>query len=114
MKKCFKSYHVTCGVRNGQSVRMEHKGGQVNLISNCDKHSEQKSDEVRKRRTSIDQQIDEERYTHILILHILILHILILHIFNPIFQTHPGRELFHFGVVGARTQTPSAVLNGHA
>ena len=61
VKKCYKSYHVTCAVRSGLSVKMETKGGRVNLILHCDKHSETKLDEVRKRRTSIDQQVDEER-----------------------------------------------------
>ena len=63
MKKCFKSYHVTCAVRNGQAIKMEHKGTAVQLTSHCDKHTEMnKSDDLRKRKTSIDMQIDEERY----------------------------------------------------
>jgi len=71
VKKCFKSYHVTCGVRNGHSVHMEQKGGKVELISNCDKHTETKNEDARKRKTSIDMprkrktsidmQVDEER-----------------------------------------------------
>ena len=42
---------------------MEHKGAAVQLTSHCDKHTEMnKSDDLRKRKTSIDMQIDEERY----------------------------------------------------
>ena len=63
MKKCFKSYHVTCAVRNGQAIQMEHKGANVQLISHCDKHTIElnKSDDMRKRKTSMDMQIDAER-----------------------------------------------------
>ena len=42
---------------------MEQGKGNVQLTSNCDKHTDGKTEEVRKRKTSIDMQIDEERYT---------------------------------------------------
>merc|ERR1711953_1141016 len=42
---------------------MEQGKGNVQLTSNCDKHTDGKTDEVRKRKTSIDMQIDEERRT---------------------------------------------------
>ena len=42
---------------------MEHKGANVQLISHCDKHTIElnKSDDMRKRKTSMDMQIDAER-----------------------------------------------------
>ena len=42
---------------------MEHRGANVQLISHCDKHTTElnKSDDLRKRKTSMDMQIDAER-----------------------------------------------------